>query len=72
MSMEKILTVRGLVNWQSARVLTQTLEDIDGISNVNVDLEEMSVILEMARGIITDDELCVIVDEAGFEVIEIE
>lgn len=70
--MEKILTVRGLVNWQSARVLTQTLEDIDGISNVNVDLEEMSVILEMARGIITDDELCVIVDEAGFEVIEIE
>jgi len=70
--MEKTLTVRGLVNWQSARVLTQTLEDIDGISNVNVDLEEMSVILEMARGIITDDELCVIVDEAGFEVIEIE
>ena len=70
--MEKTLTVRGLVNWQSARVLTQTLEDIDGISNVNVDLEEMSVILEMARGIITDDELCVIVDEAGFEVTEIE
>lgn len=70
--MEKTLTVRGLVNWQSARVLTQTLEDIDGISNVNVDLEEISVILEMARGIITDDELCVIVDEAGFEVTEIE
>lgn len=69
--MKKVIVVEGMDNLQMGSAVSRILEGISGVDNVTLNLEEESIIVEYARGALTEDELCEVINEEGFEVVEI-
>jgi len=68
--MKKTLTIEGMSCGHCVKHTTDALEGLDGVSQVAVDLEKKTAVLE-AEGSVTDDMLQNAVKEAGYSVTSI-
>lgn len=69
--MKKTLKIEGMSCMHCVGAVTKKLKDIIGVSDVTIDLESKTAVVEI-DDTVTDKMLYDAVDEAGYEVIKIE
>lgn len=67
---EIVLNIEGMKCEGCSNRLTNILENIDGVTSVNVSLEDKKVELEIDENEISIEEIKDEINEAGFEAIE--
>jgi len=67
--MKKVMLVEGMSCNHCAMVVTKALKELDGVSNVNVNLGSKKVEVEGEN--LNDAKLKEAVEEAGYDVVEI-
>ncbi|MBC1482355.1 heavy-metal-associated domain-containing protein [Listeria sp. FSL L7-1509] len=67
--MEKLtLKIEGMTCGHCEARVTKALEEVAGVTNVKVSLEEGTATVEFENGKVTEDTLIDAVEEAGYEV----
>ncbi len=69
--MKKTLSIEGMTCHNCVRHVTEALEGVDGVSDVNVNLEEKNVELTAAESV-SDEALKSAVKEAGYKVTSVD
>lgn len=68
--MKKEMIIEGMMCGNCARHVTNALEGVDGVSNVQVNLENKTATIELTKDV-SNEELTKVVVEEGYKVIEI-
>ena len=69
--MQKKLIIAGMTCENCAKHVTEALEEIPGVKEVNVDLDSMSAEVELNYDI-DDEEFKFVLDDMGYELVEVE
>jgi copper ion binding protein len=69
--MKKKLSIEGMSCMHCVKHVHDGLMEVSGVSNVNVDLQSKSAVVEF-RGDVTDEQLKAAVEDAGYDVVGIE
>jgi len=69
--MKKKLIIEGMTCENCAKHVTEALEEIPGVKEVNVDLDSMSAEVELTYDI-DDEEFKFVLDDMGYELVEVE
>jgi len=69
--MKKKLIIEGMTCENCAKHVTEALEEIPGVKEVNVDLDSMSAEVELNYDI-DDEEFKFVLDDMGYELVEVE
>lgn len=69
--MKKRILIEGMSCQNCAHHVTEALSDLDGVSNVNVKLEEKYALAEVESGV-KDEDIRAAISEVGYEVTGIE
>lgn len=70
--MTKTLKIEGMTCMHCVGAVTKELERLNGVDKAVVDLEGKKAVVEISNDIVTDENLCDAVEEAGYQVIAIE
>lgn len=70
--MTKILKIEGMTCMHCAMTVTKTLESLAGIKKASVDLKNKTATAEISNDKITDEILRLAVEDAGYEIIDIQ
>lgn len=69
--MKKILTIEGMSCMNSVREVHDALIELPGVVSVNIDLKTDTAFLDI-KGTVDDDKIKNVVDNTGYEVIDIQ
>lgn len=69
--MKKIITINGMSCSHCVKHVKEALEGLDGVRNVDVNLNSKTAVIEAALNV-KDDDIKTAVDDAGYEVVKIE
>jgi copper ion binding protein len=68
--MRKQINIEGMSCEHCVRHVTNALDELDGISNVSVDLQGKNAVIEVKEDV-TDTQISAALDDAGYEVVSI-
>lgn len=68
--MKKEININGMSCGHCVKHVTNALNEVEGITQVNVELETNKAIIEAAESV-TDEQIIAAIDDAGYEVVSI-
>ena len=69
--MKKKITIEGMSCNHCVRHVTEALDDLEGVSNIEVNLKEKNALIEVETTV-SEDKIKLAIEDVGYEVVGIE